>query len=108
MTEQIIVGVGAVIALVVVLVLVGLGTRERGAPTPTVCAICRRPHHEKVDRFGQHVCEGFGRFSCCGYQSQMSSGADAFTHFCPPTIARERLAVEREMDRMRRGGEGEA
>ena len=68
------------------------------------CGVCGRPVvGEHASWFKQHECPGFGRLTCCGYEVMTTGGQDAFTHFCPPTIARERLAVEREMDRQRQG-----
>jgi len=73
------------------------------------CGVCRAPIVGGHDAwFRQHTCPGFGRLTCCGYEVTTSSGSDVFTHFCPPTIARQQLAVEREMERQRAASGEEA
>jgi len=46
------------------------------------CAVCRRSWPGTVDKFGQHVCSGFGRLTCCGRQVETASGADTAGHQC--------------------------
>lgn len=110
--DQIVLGVLSVIGFMVFMLVIAVLSKNRPAPsepeapredrTGWTCAICCGPYPGKVDQFGQHDCPGFGRLTCCGYQVETASGADAFAHLCAPTEARKQLAIEREMDKLHR------